>query len=280
MSLPLAFLYGDFGRVGLVDMDSPLSSHVHRHYHFIFKLAGEDTTFRVGEREHDLSDGTAVLIEPWQPHGWNGPQTAGARTLFLTFYIEPRWLAGMTAGAGGQRPEAGPSVQSLPHVRLAPDLQAGVLALADSLLAVRRDETTALSQVRQICERMVERHLPSGVPAEARGRFQDFRIRRALARLDDPATGGQLDRIAGEVGLSRSHFFELFRRSTGFSPQFYINVTRMESAIEGLTRTEAPLADLADTLGFSTQGNFTRFFRHQLGVTPDRFRNAALEARG
>ena len=57
-------------------------------------------------------------------------------------------------------------------------------------------------------------------------------------------------------------------------------MTRMESAIEGLTRTEAPLADLADTLGFSTQGNFTRFFRHQLGVTPDRFRNAALEARG
>lgn len=280
MSLPLAFLYGDFGRVGLVDMDSPLSSHVHRHYHFIFKLAGEDTTFRVGEREHDLSDGTAILIEPWQPHGWNGPQTAGSRTLFLTFYIEPRWLAGMTAGAGEQRTETGPSVQKQPHVRLAADLHSRVLGLADSLLAVRRDETAALSRVREICERMVERHLPSGSPVEARGRFQDFRIRRALARLDDPATGGQLDRIAGEVGLSRSHFFELFRRSTGFSPQFYINVTRMESAIEGLTRTEAPLADLADTLGFSTQGNFTRFFRHQLGVTPDRFRNAALEARG
>ena len=156
------------------------------------------------------------------------------------------------------------------------EIESLVHGLADSLLAIHRDEAAAVTLVTAICTLVARRHLAAGLtPEPAPQRLHDFRIRRALARLEDPACGGRLDEIADEVGLSRSHFFELFRRSTGFSPQFYINVSRMESAIHGLMRTDAPLAELSDSLGFSTQGNFTRFFRQQLGVTPDRFRSAA-----
>ena len=276
MSLPLAFLHGEFGRVGLVDMDSGLAPHVHRHSHFIFNISGGEVTFRIGGRDAVVSADTALLIAPWRQHGWRGPAPGQGPVLFVTFYIEPGWLAGLAARECGQaRPPVAPHAPE-PVIPVTPDLKAMVHGLADSLLAIHRDEAAAVTLVTAICSLVARRHLASGLaPDRVPRRLHDFRIRRALARLDDPASGGRLDEIADEVGLSRSHFFALFRRSTGFSPQFYINVSRMESAIHGLVRTDAPLAELADSLGFSTQGNFTRFFRQQLGVTPDRFRSAA-----
>lgn len=277
MSLPLAFLYGEFGRVGLVDMDSGLAPHVHRHSHFIFNLSGGEVIFRVDRRDAVVTADTALLVDPWRQHGWPGPAPGQGPVLFVTFYIEPVWLAGTAArGVGGVRPPVALHAPE-PLISVTPDLKAMVHGLADSLLAIHRDEAAAVTLVTAICTLVARRHLAAGLtPVPVSQRPHDFRIRRALARLEDPASCGRLDEIADEVGLSRSHFFELFRRSTGFSPQFYINVSRMESAIHGLMRTDAPLAELADSLGFSTQGNFTRFFRQQLGVTPDRFRSAAV----
>jgi AraC-like DNA-binding protein len=57
---------------------------------------------------------------------------------------------------------------------------------------------------------------------------------------------------------------------------FYVNATQTESAIAQLTRSDISLIDLADELGFSPQGNFTRFFRQHGGVTPNRFHNIAI----
>jgi AraC-like DNA-binding protein len=37
------------------------------------------------------------------------------------------------------------------------------------------------------------------------------------------------------------------------------------------------LADVATTLGFSSPGNFTRYFRGVMGVTPSAYRRATLK---
>ena len=87
MSLPLAFLYGEFGRVGLVDMDSGLAPHVHRHSHFILNLSGGGVTFRVGGRDAAVTADTALLVDPWRQHGWPGPAPGQGPVLFVTFYI-------------------------------------------------------------------------------------------------------------------------------------------------------------------------------------------------
>ncbi len=70
----------------------------------------------------------------------------------------------------------------------------------------------------------------------------------------------ELEQIARESGLSRPHFFKLFKRQMGIIPNLYLNTLRMECAIERLTSTGETVTEIGDHLGFSSQASFTRFF--------------------
>jgi AraC-like DNA-binding protein len=101
----------------------------------------------------------------------------------------------------------------------------------------------------------------------------DPRIRKAIGILRS-RIGGDLDcdALASDCGLSRTHFFELFRRATDLTPAVYANELRMEAAFDGLANTRSPVSELGYQLGFSAPGHFTRFFRHHIGVTPSEYR--------
>lgn len=53
-----------------------------------------------------------------------------------------------------------------------------------------------------------------------------------------------------------------------FSLPQYVNVLRIEAAIDGLTQTRNSLISLSDSLGFSAKSHFTRFFQQRLGGEP------------
>src|SRR5690606_32261292 len=106
------------------------------------------------------------------------------------------------------------------------------------------------------------------------------RIRRALDLLRQPEAVLRVEGIAREVGLSRPRFFELFHECTGFTPARYLNAARMERAIRRLTGDRASMSETALDLGFAAPGNFTRFFRQQIGVTPQSFRRAVVDLGG
>lgn len=271
MSVPLAFLHGDFGRVGLVNMDSPMAVHVHHHCHFVFKVGGDDTTFNVSGRDHLLTAENVILVNSWEPHAWSAPRSR-TETLFLTFYIEPRWLGAVLGSSGQNSTTLRADRSSVPVDR---ECRERVAALVAALMSIWRNEADALALVTAIVKEVVLANwtFPTLHPAPARA--HDYRIRRAMAELNAAGTTNRLEQVAQNVGLSRSHFFELFREQTGLSPMFFVNATRTESAITQLTRSNISLINLADELGFSTQGNFTRFFRQHVGVTPNKFRNIA-----
>jgi transcriptional regulator GlxA family with amidase domain len=81
-----------------------------------------------------------------------------------------------------------------------------------------------------------------------------------------------IDKLAAEACLSRAHFFKLFQQDTNLTPNLYVNVLRMEAAIEGITQSRRPLVSLSDDLGFSAQSHFTRFFQQHLGAGPSQYR--------
>lgn len=53
---------------------------------------------------------------------------------------------------------------------------------------------------------------------------------------------------------------------------------RRDLAVQGLARADLSLAQLSDSLGFSSAAVFHRAFRHWTGMTPGRYRSALLEA--
>ena len=104
----------------------------------------------------------------------------------------------------------------------------------------------------------------------------DFRVRKCIKLMSDsPCAEIELDDIARESGLSRPHFYRLFRSQTGVTPNLYLNTLLMERALDALVATESPIADIGFDLGFSSQSGFTRFFAGNVGMAPTDYRRAA-----
>ncbi len=81
-----------------------------------------------------------------------------------------------------------------------------------------------------------------------------------------------LAELASSVALSRFHFARRFRQTTGTSPHEFVLRSRVDRAATMLTRTDAPLLDIALTCGFADQSHLTRVFKKHRGTTPGRYR--------
>ena len=104
----------------------------------------------------------------------------------------------------------------------------------------------------------------------------DFRVRKSIKLLAESMGAEiELDAIAREAGLSRPHFYKLFRTQTGVTPHLYVNTLLMERALDSLVATEASMADIGFDLGFSSQSAFTHFFADNVGMAPTDYRRAA-----
>ena len=108
------------------------------------------------------------------------------------------------------------------------------------------------------------------------GQLIDFRVRKSM-RLMEESLGAdiELDAVARGAGLSRPHFYKLFRTQTGLTPNLYVNTLLMEQAIESLVCSESAVADIGYDLGFSSQSGFTRFFAANVGMAPTQYRRVA-----
>jgi AraC-like DNA-binding protein len=117
------------------------------------------------------------------------------------------------------------------------------------------------------------------IPARAHNlssTISDYRVRKAMSVIAERAgTRLAVGEVAREVGMSRPHFFEVFRRSLHITPNAYRNVLRMERAYRSLLETSIPVNRIATELGFTVHADFTRFFRTNHGVSPDAYRGAA-----
>ena len=84
-----------------------------------------------------------------------------------------------------------------------------------------------------------------------------------------------MEEVARAVGLSRPHFFKLFKKQLGITPNVYLNTLRSERAIEDLVNTEKTVTNIAYDLGYSSQASFTRFFSSNVGIAPSEYRRVA-----
>jgi AraC-like DNA-binding protein len=275
MSTALRIVHGAFGRVALLDMDRSLVRHAHHHCHVLLKVEGADTQFLVGDRVYPLTDTIAVLVDGWKPHAYvhdlNRP-----RTLILALYIEPQWLKEFRPGwaaSGAPGFFEQPSGEVSSHVRqLTMRLAAEMMSQPDSL---RTHEKTLSDLMIAVIERFTRwRSFPNSLRGMTR-QTCDWRIRRAMDAMRVEGSSGSVDQFARSAGLSRAQFFRLFESSLGVSPKIYLNVVRMERALDAVIHQDTPLGELSERFGFPEPAHFTRFFRDHAGVSPREFRNVS-----
>jgi AraC-like DNA-binding protein len=91
-------------------------------------------------------------------------------------------------------------------------------------------------------------------------------------RLHEPT---DLDRVAGEAGLSPFHFLRVFSAVLGVTPHQYLVRSRLRRAARLLADEARSISDIAFDVGFGDLSNFVRTFGRAAGVSPRRFRQAA-----
>ena len=278
MSEALAVFHGDFGRVCLYDMNRTMVPHAHREGHLIFHVQGPGGVVIVDDRSFPLTSGQAVAVSPWQGHHYVHP-AAAAPTLALVLYIRSGWFlqssqresSSLRFGRSGIDASGAMArwVHGIAVAMLDPDLDDRTLE--DRLCGLTEAALAQSWQWTHAGEGFVGRYSP----------HCDFRVRRALrlmqARLSD---GFALEAIAREVGLSRPHFFKLFRQQMGLTPTLYLNALRMEEAIARLAASQEAVADIGLDLGFSSQASFSRFFIANGVVPPSVYRRRVLRSGG
>ena len=222
MSTALAVCHGSFGRVTVYQLDKPMRTHAHREGHLTFHLGGPPAMVTICDIPHLVDESAGVAINPWQPHSFH-PCGGDKPSVFLVAYICDQWLDRDQEGRGSLRFGAN-------AIRVGTTLRSICASLAHTLVTnasyrhrASLFESAVRRQFRRVCGPSggrPRRPLPPQSPI-------DFRVRKSLRILDDGlAQGIELDAVARDAGLSRPHFFKLFRENTGVTPALYANTMR------------------------------------------------------
>jgi AraC-like DNA-binding protein len=100
----------------------------------------------------------------------------------------------------------------------------------------------------------------------------------ALSALHrSPAQAWTLEELARTAGPSRSVLAERFQMLVGSSPMQYLTQWRMLLAANLLCRSNAPLARIAEDVGYQTDTAFSRAFRREFGAPPAAWRRSRVQ---
>jgi AraC-like DNA-binding protein len=101
----------------------------------------------------------------------------------------------------------------------------------------------------------------------------DHRISLALRMISQDIRSAPTPReVASFMGLSLSHFYDLFRKETGTVPATYIRALRYEKARELLVNSRLRIKEIAHCVGFNDVSHFVRDFQKIYGASPVEFR--------
>jgi AraC-like DNA-binding protein len=86
-----------------------------------------------------------------------------------------------------------------------------------------------------------------------------------------------VETLAQEAAMSRSTFFDRFRKEVGVAPMEYATGWRMALAKEYL-REDVAIADIAQRVGYGSTSAFSVAFNRHVGMPPGAFSRARTAA--
>lgn len=82
-----------------------------------------------------------------------------------------------------------------------------------------------------------------------------------------------LEALASSVNLSVSHYSNIFRKKTGYSPIVYFNHLKIQHACQYLQFTTLRVNEISSKLGIDDPYYFSRMFTKIMGISPSEYRN-------
>lgn len=271
MSNAVSVCHGAFGRAALYQLDKSLITHAHREGHLIFHVEGDVSDAVVNDVKHNIDSDIAVAVSPLEPHTFNVKPSE--TSVVLVLYIKPIWFL-----ENSQSAEFTLRFGSTKVVRTKP-INDAVRRITTLLLNDHNTENidTLLFSLCKLCYEQTWHNVNSpGLLQNKCSNFSDHRIRNSLRMMQQfISADADMEEMARAVGLSRPHFFKLFKMQLGVTPNVYLNTLRSERAIDELVNTGKTVTSIAYGLGYSSQASFTRFFSSNVGIAPSEYRRVA-----
>ncbi|RQH04372.1 AraC family transcriptional regulator [Paraburkholderia dinghuensis] len=105
-------------------------------------------------------------------------------------------------------------------------------------------------------------------PGLVRG-LSDPKLAMALRRMhEQPSAQLTIQQLARDAAMSRSAFFDRFRRDVGVAPMTYLLTWRMSLAKKLLRNGRLTIAEIAERVGYGSVSAFGVAFTRQVGMPP------------
>jgi AraC-like DNA-binding protein len=211
-----------------------------------------------------LSPGSLFVLNAGQAFECSHAHGVGDRCLAIQY--EPALFERLAHEAGGRGAR-------FKNHRL-PPLRELAQATARAQLGLARTETleeTALALAGAVVQVANDRRRETPVPAQHQDRITRI-VRHLGANIDQRHTLADLAELAN---LSPYHFLRTFKAVTGVTPHQWLLRARLREAARRLGESREPVTGIALDAGFADLSNFTRSFRAEFGLSPQRYRAAA-----
>ncbi|MBK5199931.1 MAG: DNA-binding response regulator [Spirochaetaceae bacterium] len=81
-----------------------------------------------------------------------------------------------------------------------------------------------------------------------------------------------LQEAASLIKVSEAHLSRIFKAETGLNYVRYLNIYRLNAAIELMSREEMTINQIGTVCGFNTMSYFAKIFKRELGIIPSKYR--------
>ena len=81
-----------------------------------------------------------------------------------------------------------------------------------------------------------------------------------------------MEDIASDLFLSRGYIRNVFFEKVGMSPKAYLQSVRFDAACSLLKTTNYTVAEIARSVGYDDQLNFSKLFKNKYGISPSEYR--------
>lgn len=236
----------------------------HRHAYFELCLVGGhgEGCFFVGETTYPLQPGTLFLARPGALHRIENTQTPGMELYWVSFAVA-------TTGIG--------ALQRFVESEVVVTSEAPAVTAAWQALRVVAEDLSSDEELVALIRALfggIVRIAGGGIVSPADEPLRTGAARQAIRFIHDNLERRDLGvgEVATAAAVSPRHLARLLRAVTGVAPAAYIELARMERARLLLLRTDEPIKQIAQQIGYPDVHHFTRAFRRVFGCPPGQFR--------